>query len=196
MKQSLQSSLPSCFLSTTQFDTRGCRAVVKAVDPILRNVQPPLFLTLKTHRLKFGSRAPEFVSMSVFSATPRRIVLHARMRFVGDDLQAVLFGLLPTGPVFAGATPRERPTLLWRGHSLTSPSSMPSINENATRSRSSPCTQEPTIADHRAFPPASCRLALFTQLAIVAVNNDYESLVVVRVVSHPAHATHGQSKAI
>lgn len=74
-----------------------------AVDPILRNVKPPIFLSLKTHRLKFGSRAPEVVAMRTFSVSPRRVVLHARVRFVGDDLQAVIVAGMPTGRVFAGA---------------------------------------------------------------------------------------------
>lgn len=81
----------------------GCRSVVAAVDPILRNVKPPIFLSLKTHRLKFGSRAPEVVAMRTFSVSPRRVVLHARVRFVGDDLQAVIVAGMPTGRVFAGA---------------------------------------------------------------------------------------------
>ena len=81
----------------------ACRTVIGAVDPILRNVKPPLFLSLKIHRLKFGSRSPEVVSMRTFSVSRRRVVFHARVRFVGDDLQAVLVGLMLTGRVFAGA---------------------------------------------------------------------------------------------
>ena len=63
---------------------------------------PPGCLSLKVFRLQLGSRAPEFVTMRVFSVTPESLVLHARMRFVGDDLQAVLVGHLITGRLYAG----------------------------------------------------------------------------------------------
>jgi hypothetical protein len=79
------------------------RNIMNAVDNVLRNVKPPLFWSLKMYNLKFGSRAPEFVSMQTYSVTPQRIVLHARMRFVGTDLQATILGRMPAGRVYAGA---------------------------------------------------------------------------------------------
>lgn len=75
---------------------------MKAVDNVLRNVKPPIFSELKMHTLKFGSRAPEFVSMTTFSVSPKRIVIHARVRFVGTDLQATVLGTMPAGKVYAG----------------------------------------------------------------------------------------------
>eukprot|EP00892_Ulva_mutabilis_P005506 jgi/Ulvmu1/3327/UM155_0010.1 len=84
------------------YDHPVCTSVVRTVDPILRNVKPPIFLSLKIHRLKFGSRSPEVVAMRTFSASSRRVVFHARVRFVGDDLQAVLVGHMLTGRVLAG----------------------------------------------------------------------------------------------
>lgn len=80
----------------------ACRATIEAVDPILRRFMPPGFLSLRVHRLKFGSRAPEILSMRVFSVRRQGIVLHAHMRFVGSDLQAVLLGRLVTGHIYAG----------------------------------------------------------------------------------------------
>lgn len=99
------------------------------VDPILRNVKPPVFLSLKIHRLKFGSRSPEVVSMQTFSVSRRRVVLHARVRFVGDDLQAVLVGGMLTGRVFAGAPPPPAPPLACcprrRKHHVYTPNCLP-----------------------------------------------------------------------
>ena len=43
--------------------------------------------------------------MRVFSVRPHGIVLHAHVRFVGSDLQAVLLGRLVTGRIYAGALP-------------------------------------------------------------------------------------------
>ena len=68
---------------------------MRAVDNVLLNVKPPIFSRLKMHSLKFGTRAPEIVSMRTFSVAHARIVIHARLRFVGTDLQAtVLLSLI------------------------------------------------------------------------------------------------------
>jgi hypothetical protein len=80
----------------------ACRNIIRAVDNVLRNVKPAIFSDLKMHMLKFGTRAPEFVSISTFSVSPKRIVLHARVRFVGTDLQATVLGTMPAGKVYAG----------------------------------------------------------------------------------------------
>lgn len=80
-----------------------CRNIMRAVDNVLRNVKPPIFSELKMHSLKFGTRAPEFVTMRTFSVSAKRIVIHARMRFVGTDLQATVLGVMPAGKVYAGA---------------------------------------------------------------------------------------------
>lgn len=77
---------------------------MRAVDNVLMNVKPPIFSELKLHTLKFGNRAPEFVSMTTFSVSPKRFVIHARMRFVGTDLQATVLGIMPAGKVYAGTS--------------------------------------------------------------------------------------------
>jgi hypothetical protein len=41
--------------------------------------------------------------MRVFSTGPHGIVLHARLRLVGEDFQAVLLGHLIASHVYAGA---------------------------------------------------------------------------------------------
>ena len=76
---------------------------MRIVDPILRNFSPPGVMLLRAHQLKLGNRAPEFVSMRVFSVTEASVVLHARMRFVGDDLLAVVRGHMAGGRVFGSA---------------------------------------------------------------------------------------------
>lgn len=80
---------------------------MNAVDNVLLNVKPPLFSELKMHSLKFGSRAPQFVSMTTFSMSERSIVIHARMRFVGTDLQATVLGTMPAGKVYAGVNSHD-----------------------------------------------------------------------------------------
>lgn len=86
---------------------RHCRLTTNAVDPILSRFRPPLFQKLCIHRLKFGSRCPEFSSIQ-FSHIDGdgNIVLYAHMRLAADDMQAVIAGhLLPAGQVLAGTLP-------------------------------------------------------------------------------------------
>jgi hypothetical protein len=82
---------------------RTCSRLIKIVDPILRNFSPPGVMMLRAHRLKLGNRAPEIVSMRVVNVSDASVVLHAHVRFVGDDLTAVVLGRFASGRVFGGA---------------------------------------------------------------------------------------------
>lgn len=80
------------------------RVTTNAVNPILSRFRPAIFQELTMHRLKFGSRCPEFSSVHFSHHDPNgNIVLYAHMRLAADDMQAVISGhLIPAGQVLAG----------------------------------------------------------------------------------------------
>lgn len=77
--------------------------IVNLVDPILRNFSPPGVMMLRAHRLRLGAAAPQLLSLRVFKIEQKKVVLHARARFLGTDTSAVVAGRMGGGRVFAGA---------------------------------------------------------------------------------------------